>query len=358
MHVCPLVFEPIYKPKVWGGRRLHTVLNKSRLPVSEETPVGESWEIADLPGHESRVARGPEQGRSLRDLVETWREDLVGRAALVDGRFPLLLKFLDAAAPLSVQVHPSAEVAAQQGGGVRIKNEAWYVVDADAGACIYRGVRCGVGPDELRSAIAAGGVEGALLKLQARRGHAFFLPSGTVHALGGGILVAEVQTPSDTTYRLYDWDRGDRELHVDVGLASASFLPVPAECERAEHTASVWTSVTSLIRCESFVMERVRMVEGVAQAFAYGEMVIWMVLEGRGRIEATGLNEPFPFSVGDTVLLPAALKNGKVVTDSRCMWLEVTVPIASSLAEYVRPVPEDLARSETRYVDLRLPPRS
>lgn len=358
MQVCPLVFEPIYKPRVWGGRRMRHQLARAIVDAAG-SPIGESWEISDLPGNESRVARGPERGKGVRELLSAWREDLVGRAPLIDGRFPLLLKFLDAGEPLSVQVHPDAAMAARRGGDVRIKNEAWYVIDADPGAAIHRGVRPGVGRNELQLALRAGAVDDVLLRLPARRGHAYYLPSGTVHALGAGILVAEVQTPSDTTYRLFDWGRTDRELHIDDGLACASLDPVPENSERPEHTASVWTSVTSLVRCESFVMERVRMVEGVEQAFAYGEMVIWMVLEGHGRIVAAGLDEPFPFSVGDTVLLPAALKDGRVITDSRCMWLEITVPISSSLAGFERPTREELIlKPDTHFVDLRLPPRS
>ncbi len=369
MPVYPLIFEPIFQRRIWGGRHLETLLNK-RLPPGE--PIGESWEISDLPAAPSQVANGPARGRTLGELVQEWGVELTGRAPLADGCFPLLIKFLDARQTLSVQVHPGRE-AAQRRGDARLKNEAWYVIEAEPDAFIYRGVREGVGEAELRQSLQNGTVESVLLKVPAKKGHAFYLPSGTIHALGAGIVVAEVQTPSDTTYRLYDWDRVDsatgeaglkganspgkpRELHVEDALASAVYTPVAAAHERIEHVASVWTTVTRVIRCESFVIERVRMIEGVDQPIPYAEMVIWIVLEGGGRIHCDGIEGPVAFHVGNTVLLPAGLKNGRVITDSPTLWLEVTVPIESDLAGYERP-PRGLPgrHSGANLVELNLP---
>jgi len=360
MKVFPLIFEPILKPRIWGGRRLGTLLGK-RLP--DDGPIGESWELADLPGGQSRVAGGPAQGKTLAELVHEWGEALTGRAPLSDDRFPLLLKFLDARETLSVQVHPTETTVRQRGPNARVKNEAWYVIDAEPDSIIYRGLLDGVTPNDLREALTHRAVERILRKLPARKGHAYYLPSGTVHALGGGILVAEVQTPSDTTYRLYDWDRVDpatgrpRDLQIDDGLASAAFAPVPPESERVEHVASVWTSVTGLIRCPSFVIERVRMVEGVEQAIAYAEMVVWMVLEGRGRIVCDGLDQSFLFGAGDTVLIPAGLTGGRVITEVSSMWLEVSIPIESSLSGFARPARSELENAaEPKLVSLNVPP--
>jgi len=385
--VYPLIFEPIFKPKLWGGRKLASLLDKA-LPPNE--PIGESWEIADLEDDQSVVAVGPKKGRPLSLVVAEWGTDLTGRAPLVEGRFPLLLKFLDATDTLSIQVHPTEEVAGRLGGRVRVKHEAWYVVDADTDGFIYRGFKPGVDAEYLRRAMAEeprhGVVErscltdskpgnrplphgrgselvDALNRIPVRKGHCYYLPSGTVHALGKGVTVAEVQTPSEITYRLYDWDRIDphtgarRMLHIDEALASILLEPPIAEAERRQHTASVWTAVTSLVRCEAFVIERVRMVEGVEQAIPYAEMVIWMVLEGEGEIIYDGPISPMRFRGGDTVVLPAALKKGRVKTTAECLWLEVTVPVKSSLEGWDRPPREGMGHppeGET-FVPLRVP---
>ncbi|RJP31007.1 MAG: class I mannose-6-phosphate isomerase [Phycisphaerales bacterium] len=334
MEVCPLVFEPVYKERLWGGTRLASVLGKSVPPGAT---VGESWEIVDLDTDRSTVARGPARGLSLPALMERWGARLTGRASLVEGRFPLLIKFLDARQTLSVQVHPTEEVARRMGGDVRVKHEAWYVIDAEPDGFIYRGFVPGTDEAALRAAIQTGTVESVLRRIPVRKGDCYYLPSGTVHALGAGVLVAEVQTPSDTTFRLYDFDRVDpatgqpRPLHVEQALECVSYADVPAEHERRSHVASVWTAVTRLVACEAFVIERVRMIDGVEQPIPYDEMVVWIVLEGRGEIAHAGSSDPLTFGAADTVLIPAGLKEGRVCARDNCLWLEVTAPVASSL---------------------------
>jgi len=338
--VYPLIFEPIFKPKIWGGRRLETSLGK-RLPEGER--IGESWEIADLEDDQSVVTNGPARGRILGELVREWGTELIGRASLFEGRFPLLIKFLDATDTLSVQVHPDEAMARRLGGRVRVKNEAWYVLYADENGFIYRGVREGVDCEALKRAVREQRVEAALNRIAVRKGQCYYLPSGTIHALGAGVTVAEVQTPSDVTYRVYDWNRIDpsigrpRDLHLEEALQCISCDTAPIPGERREHVASVWTSVTSLVRCESFVIERVRMVEGVEQIIPYEEMVIWIVLEGSGSIVCNGPALSVDFGVGDSVLIPAGLKNGRVRIHEDCAWLEVTIPIRRSLSGLERP---------------------
>lgn len=340
MNVYPLIFEPIFKTKIWGGRRLESLMAK-RLP--EHKAIGESWEIADLEDDHSVVANGPAKGSTLGKLVKEWGADLLGRAPLFEGRFPLLIKFLDAQGTLSVQVHPDEAMAKRLGGRVRLKNEAWYIIDAEAEGFIYRGVKEGVNAASFRRAIHDGSVETLLRRIPVRKGHCYYLPSGTVHALGAGVVVAEVQTPSDITYRVYDFGRVDastgsrRELHVDQAMECISFDTAPIQGESREHVASVWTSVTSLVRCGDFTIERVRIVDGVEQPIPHQEMVIWIVLEGSGTISCKGYDKETAFGVGDTVLIPAAIKEGSVRVDANTMWLEVTVPIVSSLAEFERP---------------------
>jgi mannose-6-phosphate isomerase len=353
--IYPLVFEPILQPRIWGGRRLQTLLGK-RLP--EGQAIGESWEVADLEHGQSVVASGPMRGKTLAEVLAHWGDDLLGRTKTLDGRFPLLIKFLDAKEVLSVQVHPNESAAARLGGGVRVKDEAWYVLEAEPGAFIYHGVCEGVRASQLPEALAEGRVEQLLRRVPVRQGHCYYLPSGTVHALGRGLLVAEVQTPSDTTYRLFDWDRIDpatgrrRDLHVNEALECAIYETVPPE-QTPQHTASVWTSVTSLCRCRSFVIERVRMVAGVEMELPHAEMVIWIVLEGEVNIACQATPEPVSLRRGDTVVLPAGLKHARVRTKEQCMWLEVTVPVPSALAGFDRPDPA--SRSAVRYVPLNAP---
>lgn len=360
MTIYPLIFEPLFKPKIWGGRTLEAALGKA-LPPDE--PIGESWEVADLEDDQTVVAVGPAKGQTLGALVSSWGEELYGRAPLFDGRFPLLIKFLDAKDTLSVQVHPDEAMAKRLGGRVRIKNEAWYVLGAEDSGFIYRGVKPGVDKAALQSAIEEQNVESVLNRIAVRQGQCYYLPSGTIHALGAGVTVAEVQTPSDITYRVYDWSRVDaksgrpRELHLEEAMECVSLAPVPAKYEARNHVASVWTQVTSLVRCESFVIERVRMVDGVDQELPYAEMVIWMVLEGGGALTCDGLREPISFKVGNTVVLPAGMKHGRVRTNDSSLWLEVTLPIASSLAEFERPSREELMIPDHRggFIQVNVP---
>ncbi|MBK7406368.1 MAG: class I mannose-6-phosphate isomerase [Phycisphaerales bacterium] len=238
-----LTFEPILKEKVWGGRRLANL--GKHLPAG--AIVGESWEIADLGstsaggggGGEARsvIANGPLAGKTLHDAIGLWGPSLLGDVPLsAAGGFPLLVKYLDAREHLSVQVHPSPEYAATH-PGAHLKTECWSVLDAAPGSVIFKGVRRGVTRADFERALRAGQGEGVVELLEAVPavvGECHNLPSGTVHALGAGVLVAEVQTPSDTTFRVYDWateyGRAGRELHVEAALACIDFAPAtPAQ---------------------------------------------------------------------------------------------------------------------------------
>lgn len=249
----PLQFEPILKQKVWGGHRL-AQLGRTIPPAQL---IGESWEIADLastsPGGgggdaaRSVIANGPLAGKTLHDAIHRWGSDLLGATAPAsDGGFPLLVKFLDARENLSIQVHPSPEFARAH-PDAHLKTEAWVVVDGEPGSTIYAGLRAGVTYKDLESALrvdSAGGVVNLLERFEAIPGACHLLPSGTIHALGAGVLVLEIQTPSDTTFRVYDWveeyARSRRELHIDEALACAVIGPAPgptslshsAICER------------------------------------------------------------------------------------------------------------------------------
>ncbi len=340
--VHPLIFEPIFRPKVWGGRNLERLFDK-RLPGG--AAIGESWECVDLDDTRSVVAAGPARGRTLSDLVSDWSADLLGRAPPFEGRFPLLIKFLDAVEPLSVQVHPDAETARRLGGGARPKEEAFYVVEAKPGGSIYLDVRPGVAADAFADAVRAGEVETVLQQVPAQPGRCHHVPPGTVHALGAGVVVAEIETPSDTTYRIYDWGRtrpaGDAGLHVEQALAALKLGPPRAAPPRA-HVGGLFTTVTRMVDAEAFTIEKVRFIEGMEMPIPYAEMVIWIVLEGRGAVAYRGGEQPF--ARGDVVVLPAALRDGLLRTQSDCVWLEVTLPVSSDLADLPRP-PADVLRA-------------
>lgn len=339
MYVCPLVFEPILRPKVWGGRRLAQIFGK---PLPPDEPIGESWECSDLPSGQSIVARGPQKGRTLHELLKLWGSALTGRARLVDGRFPLLIKFLDAVENLSIQVHPDRVAMNSLGLSHGLKDEAWHILDAAPGAVIFRGLQEGVSSADFSAALAASPREsvGLLKRTPVKPGDSFYIPGGTVHALGAGVVAAEIQTPSDVTFRLYDWDRsrtsGDAGLHVQQGLACLGRAPDPARFERRSHVTSIFTTVTRLVDCRGFRLERVRFLGEIEQPIPYAELVVWIVLEGCGEIRY-GAGGVETFQRGEVVVLPAALVEPRLRTQSDCVWLEVTIPVESDLADYDRP---------------------
>lgn len=355
--VSPLIFQPIFKPKIWGGRRLETAVRK-KLDTAE--PVGESWELADLENDQSVVRIGPAKGKTLGALVQEWGADLLGHSPLFEGRFPLLIKFLDANENLSVQVHPDQKMAKRLGGNVRVKNEAWFILHAEPDGAIYRGFVDGVTRESFVAAIDNGTSASLLRRIRVKPGQCYYLPSGTIHALGAGVVVAEIQTPSDITYRVYDWDRVDpktgaeRELHIAEALECINFGDCNDGQPARSHVGSVWTSVTQLVRCDSFVIERVRMAEGVEPPFGSGELMVWVVLEGAGEILYKG-GDPVRFLPGNTVLLPAGLEDARVRTLADCMWLEVTIPLPSDLAEYPRLERSQLAQpGDSGFVQLNV----
>src|SRR5262245_6135901 len=198
----PLTFHPIFKERVWGGRNLERLFAKTLPP---DVPIGESWEITDRPEGVSAIANGSLAGKDLRWLMEHHGKDLLGPPRAYTGRFPLLVKILDAQETLSVQVHPPADVARQFGG--ESKTEMWLIADAAPGAEIFVGLKRGVTRAEFERHLKTGTVAECLHRLSVKAGDAMFLPSGRLHAIGGGVVIFEIQQNSDTTYRVFDWNR-------------------------------------------------------------------------------------------------------------------------------------------------------
>lgn len=238
--LSPMTFRPMLMEKVWGGDRL----SRFGKVVAPGARIGESWELADMASTSasgagggaahSVIETGPMAGRTLREAIAAYGHRLLGSSRPMShggvGEFPLLIKYLDAREDLSVQVHPSPEYARHH-PGAHLKTECWYILHAEPGARIYKGVRPGVTRAAFETALRSGngrGVVELLESVPAVAGECHNLPSGTVHALGAGVLVAEVQTPSDTTFRVYDWGRTGRELHIEQALACIDFHPAPA----------------------------------------------------------------------------------------------------------------------------------
>ena len=222
--MSPISFKPLYMERVWGGRGLETVFGRT-LPDAS-TPFGESWEIVDRDPEQSVVNGGLFDGMTLHDLWTHHREEIFGTGLPESERFPILIKILDARDDLSIQVHPPVEKAAELGG--EPKTEMWFIADAAPGAKLYVGLKKGVSRADFEDAIANGTVEDCVHAIHPQAGESIFIPSGRLHAIGAGLLIHEIQQNSDTTYRVFDWNRvgldgKPRALHVAESLASIDF---------------------------------------------------------------------------------------------------------------------------------------
>src|SRR5262245_12912528 len=233
----PLTFHAVLKRYLWGGRRLGSVLGK---PIGEGSDYAESWEIADHAQGQSIVAQGPLVGTTLHDLVASRRDELLGRHA-PQSRFPLIFKYLDCHRDLSVQVHPDDAAAAQLDPPDLGKTEAWLILDAEPGSRIYAGLKIGFDRFALEREVCKGRTELCLHWVEPMRGQCLLIRAGTVHAIGAGVLVAELQQASDTTYRLFDWNRVGtdgkaRELHVEQALDAIDYSVRQVVPETAQST--------------------------------------------------------------------------------------------------------------------------
>lgn len=302
----PLLLKPILFEKVWGGGRLER-FGKSIAPGKL---IGESWELADLAatspsgggGSPARsvITNGPLAGRTLHDAAELWGHDLLGEAKLSpEGGYPLLVKLLDATQNLSVQVHPSRAYAAAHPGS-HLKTECWYILDAQPGSLIYKGMKPGITRETFARHIEQGRVVEDMVAVPAIPGECHTLPSGTCHALGAGVLVAEVQTPSDTTFRVFDWGRKGRELHVEQALACIEFGPAPEARRWLPEEAkarAVQLAATEFFTIDEVVAEPDRVFESCD---------VLMGVAGSGTIVPTkgAKFEPVEVRAGATVLVP------------------------------------------------------
>jgi mannose-6-phosphate isomerase len=296
MKAYPLKFKPIYKQRIWGGQKLREVFGKD-IPAGEK--IGESWELADLPADKSIIANGELAGRTLGWAIETYPKEIMSDEDF-SGPFPLLVKFLDAEDVLSVQVHPDKETCRRLGKG-EPKTECWYIVSAADGAMIYKGLKKGVTREKFAEAIKKGSIAQMLAKVTVKEGECHFLPAGTVHSIGPGILIAEIQTPSDTTYRVFDWNRVDssgkkRELHIEEALESIHFE------QRGDNLTA--TRFGRLADCEYFKIDKGHQAGGSEVLLWPGEMKIIITISGGGTILGAE-GKPVEFKAGEMLLIPA-----------------------------------------------------
>lgn len=319
-----LRFAPHYQRRIWGGRRLETLMH--RLLPDDISGYGESWEICDRPGCQSRVIEGEHTGRTLAELWQNNRLEVFG-AALArhpSPRYPLLMKILDAEDDLSVQVHPPANLAAMFGG--EPKTEVWYVAAAEPGSRIYAGVRKGVDEDSFADAVDEGRCAELLHSVEVQTGQSMFVPSGRVHALGAGLVVFEVQQNSDTTFRIHDWGRTDaqgkpRELDIDVALECMNFHDAEPMPQPPVDNGVIAACPHFEVLCRSSKPGEIRQLGEAGE-----HLVVIMV---RGRAEMAGL-ESCP---GDFLMIPACLsaEERQVVNKGAyaVKWLEVRIPSPS-----------------------------
>ena len=300
----PLMFEPRFKERVWGGRTLESLYAKN-LPAA--VLIGESWEIADRPGDESVIVNGPLAGGTLRGLMQEHGSHVLGRAApALDGRFPLLCKILDARQKLSLQVHPP-DHAAHLG---EPKTEMWYIAAADPGAELFVGLRAGVTRDAFERAVANGTVADCFHRIAVRAGDAMFLPSGRVHAIGAGLVIFEIQQNSDTTFRVDDWNRvgldgKPRELHVPQSLASIDFSDFEPPLIHAPVTRAGALSMRRLVDHRLF---RTDLVEAEAPGETrLGSSTLRVLAAVAGPVTVTGGGVSATLRAGEFCLLPASV---------------------------------------------------
>jgi len=309
-----LRFTPIYQSRVWGGRKLETEFGRV-LPDSG-TPYGESWEVSSRPEADCLVAakRSSLAGVSLSTLWQdrALRKSLFGEGAPDEERFPLLCKILDARERLSLQVHPPASVAASLGG--EPKTEAWVVAAAEPGAMIYAGLRQGVGEADFRAALQTGTVEDLIHQIPARTGDFIFIPSGRLHAIGEGLVIYEIQQNSDTTYRVFDWNRlgldgQPRTLHVEESLRCIDFRDVEPSMDEADGCV--------LVACPHFQLERHRLrPDDRLGSVTAGRFAIITMVEG------TLHHGDEPFTEGDFFMVPVGSSaSGFVVTSDATVLL-------------------------------------
>ncbi|MBD3862815.1 type I phosphomannose isomerase catalytic subunit [Olleya marilimosa] len=321
MELYPLKFQPLYKYRIWGGEKLKTELGKNY----SENLIGESWEISDVNNDETIVIEGPLKGLTLKQLTKRFKGDFLGETVYTafGNNFPLLIKFIDAKTPLSIQVHPSNEIAKSRHNSFG-KNEMWYVMQAEKEAELIIGFKEDLSPKQYEQYLKDGKILDVMNHEVVSKGDTFYIPTGRVHAIGAGVLLAEIQQTSDITYRIYDYDRVDnttgekRELHNDLAKDVIDFSV--HDTYKTQYNKTVNQSNT-LVHSPYFKTNFLKVEGNITKDYSnLDSFVIYMCVDGNTQIEWK--NDIFTLKKGETLLLPASIKNISLSSTS-CELLEV-----------------------------------
>ena len=324
MELYPLKFKPIYKEKVWGGDKW-ALLDRR---IASDKPVGESWELSAVKGELSKVADGFLKGNDIQELIEVYMGDLVGDKVYdrFGIEFPLLFKFINSNEKLSLQVHPGDELALKRHNAYG-KTEMWYVVGADEDSPIYVGLsKAGLGEKELAERAANGTLQQVINVERAKAGDVFFLPAGRVHAIGEGLLIAEIQQTSDVTYRIYDWGRENdpstaREMHVDLAMDAIDYEYRPSY--RSEYRPAKDEAV-KLVACPYFTTNLLDLTVPMERDYSeLDSFVVYMCIDGAAEIACNG--GQIQISKGETVLIPAVIPAVNIAPNAKVKMLEVYI---------------------------------
>ena len=320
-HFYPIKFQPILKEKIWGGTKLKTLLNKK----NKRPNIGESWEISDVDGDTSIVTNGELRGVTLKQLLSTYKQDLIGEKnfTVFGEKFPLLIKFIDAKEDLSIQLHPNDELARKRHNSFG-KTEMWYVMQADDDANLIVGFNQKVTQDEYLEHLKNKTLTKILNFEQVSEGDTFFIEVGRVHAIGAGVMLAEIQQTSDITYRVYDWDRkdnqgNDRELHNDLAIDAIDFNmknDFKVSYSKVENVSN------QMVSCSYFTTNFIHLTQTIKKENIHDSFIIYMCVEGETSVSTDGFSEIV--KKGETVLIPAALKHFKLESNNAKL-LEVYV---------------------------------
>jgi len=321
MEIGPLKFDPIFCYRIWGGEKLKSLLRKNY----QESSIGESWEISAVEGYETKVSEGPHAGNTLKELIERYKGNLVGSKVFEEfgTEFPLLIKFIDAAKPLSIQVHPSDELAAERHNSFG-KNEMWYIMGADEDAELIIGFNQEIDADQYENLLKGNDLMHVMNALTVKAGDAFYIPTGRVHAIGAGVLLAEIQQTSDITYRIYDYDRIDaktgkkRELHTEMAKEAIDFKI--HDSYRTTYPEQL-NAANRLIHSPYFKTEVLILDKRMKRDLSHRDsFVIYMCVEGDAELFANDIE--FELKLGETILVPAECQEVQL-NSKNCRLLEI-----------------------------------
>jgi mannose-6-phosphate isomerase len=318
----PLTFQPVFKERVWGGRELERLYGKKLPPGAV---IGESWEISDRPGDASVIANGPLAGKDLRWLMENHAAEILGGAKpAAEGRFPLLCKILDARDKLSLQVHPPAIKAVELKG--EPKTEMWYIADAAPDASLYVGLKHGVTRTEFEQRISNGSVAECFHRVPVRAGDTMFLPSGRIHAIGDGLVIFEIQQNSDTTYRVFDWNRvgldgKPRDLHVAQSLASIDFKDFEPKLVETKFESGSYFRSRQLVQDPLFNVKEMIIETSDHILMRKQQMRIIAVVKGAVTVTSNSSEPAIELLPGQFCLIPASLKTPELETKPKTTYL-------------------------------------